>query len=110
MPIAQAEESHGSNNIREDHYSADDPEHLSAPNKIVAMSTKPAAVAPAVIAGNINYVYGTPVMIDPTVYVIWYGTWTNPCAATGDNSTPAIVNDFLKGVGVTPWYGINTRY
>ncbi len=110
LPIAQAEESHGSNNIRENHYSADDPEHLSAPNKIVAMSTKPAAVAPAVIAGNINYVYGTPVMIDPTVYVIWYGTWTNPCAATGDNSTPAIVNDFLKGVGVTPWYGINTRY
>ena len=110
LPSAQAEESHSSNNIREDHYSVDDPDHVYAPNKIVAMSTKPAGVAPAVIAGNINYYYGTSVMINPTVYVVWYGNWTNPCAATGDNSTPAIVDDFLKGVGGTPWYGINTRY
>ncbi len=110
VPAAQAEGGQEQNNIREYHYSGNDTEHVRPANQIVAMSIKPAAVAPAVIAGNINYYYGTPVMINPTVYVIWYGTWTNPCSATGDNSTPAIVNDFLKGVGATPWYGINTRY
>jgi hypothetical protein len=40
------------------------------------------------------------------VYEIWYGNWTT-------KSTPArqaLVDGFLKGIGGTPWYNINTSY
>ena len=111
LPIASADQATEANNIRENHYNPSDTAHTGPAIPIVAMPIKSATPGKApVVANGISYNnYGAPVLINPNIYVIWYGTWTNPCTATG-NSTPAIVNDLLKGIGPTAWYGINTRY
>ena len=102
------------NNIRESEYAADDTQHLHPLYQIVGMPINKtpgkASTVGAATPANITYRIGAPVMINPNIYVIWYGTWgTNPCSQTG-NTTPAIVNDLLSNVGATNWYGINTRY
>jgi len=109
IQIAAADNSGQSNNIRENQYDENDTQHLNPLSKIVAMPIRNAATGKAIIAGEISYTLNTPVLINPSIYVIWYGTWTSPCTATG-TATPAIVNDLLKGIGGTNWYGINTRY
>lgn len=64
----------------------------------------------AVISGNINYHASTPVMINPNVYIIWYGTWaSDSCSQTG-TTTPALTNSFLNNVGSSDWYKINMSY
>lgn len=108
--VARADEATVSNNYRENHYNPSDSDHSGPAIPIVGMPLKGAAAGPAVINGVINYHLGGPVMINPRIYVIWYGTWTNPCAAAVDTSTPAIVNDLIKGIGPTAWNAINTRY
>ena len=110
LPSAYAEGSNEVHNIRQYQYNPSDTEHVLPQNQIVSMPIRTAATVGAATPAPITYRSGAPVMNNPTVYVIWYGTWSSPCAASGDNSTPAVVDDFLKGVGVTPWYGINTRY
>ena len=110
LPSAHADDATEVNNIRHSDYAANDTEHLNPINQIVAMPIRTAATVKAATPAPITYRTGAPVMINPTIYTIWYGTWTNPCGATGDSLTPAIVNDFLRGVGTTGWYGINTRY
>ncbi len=45
----------------------------------------------------------------PTVYVIWYGNWAqgnNTDTATGQS----LVTSFLKGLGGSPYFDINTTY
>jgi len=110
LPIASADEATVSNNYRENHYNPSDSGHTGPAIPIVGMPLKNAATAPAAVNGVINYHLNGPVMVNPNIYVIWYGTWNNPCSATIDTTTPAIVNDFLKGVGPTPWNQLNTLY
>jgi len=109
LPIAHADEATVSHNYRENHYNPSDSGHTGPAIPIVGMPLKNASTAPAVVNGVINYHMNGPVMVNPNIYVIWYGTWASPCSATG-NLTPAIVNDFLKGVGPTPWNQLNTLY
>ena len=110
FPMANADEATEKNNYRDNHYNPSDSDHKGPSIPIVGMSIKPAVAGRAVIAGTIRYnTIGAPVMVNPNIYVIWYGTWTNPCTATG-NTTPAVVNDVLKGIGPTSWNAINTRY
>ena len=72
--------------------------------------------APAAAAGSkagrqrsngIDY-HGGPVMVAPTtnVYVIWYGDW----GATTGPQKQTIITDFLRTVGGSPYYNINTTY
>jgi len=59
---------------------------------------------------NINYHANTPVMINPNVYVIWYGTWAaDSCSQTG-TTTPALTNKFFRNVGSSDWYKVNMSY
>ena len=77
---------------------------------IERMPVKGAAVKPTGIAGTITYRAGAPVMINPKVYVIWYGTWgVNPCTQSG-STTPSVLNTFLSTVGNSPWYNLTTSY
>jgi Phosphate-induced protein 1 conserved region/Putative Ig domain len=110
LPIANADEATVSNNYRENHYNPSDSGHTGPAIPIVGMPVKNTASVQAAANGVINYHVGAPVMVNPNIYVIWYGTWTNPCSATTDSTTPAIVNDLIRGIGSTSWYGINTSY
>jgi hypothetical protein len=48
--------------------------------------------------------HGGPVMLGVTnVYYIWYGDWSN-------NTAPAILTDFAKSIGGSPYFNINTTY
>ena len=54
---------------------------------------------------GIDY-HGGPVMNDPhgvNVYFIWYGNWSN-------DTTPAILTDFVKHFGGTAYFNINSSY
>ncbi len=42
-------------------------------------------------------------MNNPVMYAIWYGNWT------GNNGT-IIIENFLQGVGATPWWNITRAY
>ena len=98
-----------SNNIRS--FEFDGPRGtLDAPTAgIERMPVKGAAVTATGIAGTITN-HGGPVIVNPKVYVIWYGTWgANPCTQTGTTS-PSVLNTFLKNVGGSPWYNMNTSY
>lgn len=60
---------------------------------------------------DLGYVEGLPldymggnVLTQPiNVYYIWYGNWTDP------NVQP-ILEDFIKNLGASPWYQIDTAY
>lgn len=72
----------------------------------------PASVAPyTVITGNgINY-HGGPVMANtPTIYVIWYGNWTNGPKASDSQTTVSLVNTFLGGLSGSGYENINSTY
>ncbi len=45
----------------------------------------------------------------PDVYVIWYGNW-NQNNGTDTTNGQQIVNDFLNGLGGSPYFDINTTY
>ncbi|HEU4727780.1 MAG TPA: hypothetical protein VFT22_07830 [Kofleriaceae bacterium] len=51
---------------------------------------------------NISY-HGGPVLSDPTVYVIWYGTWNRP-------TVMSTIYDFIGHVGGTPYWAIHSTY
>ncbi len=41
-------------------------------------------------------------MLISAAYIIWYGTW--------DPLSKAIIENFVSGVGNTPWWAINKAY
>lgn len=54
-------------------------------------------------SNGISY-HGGPVMNAPiNAYVIWYGNW-------GTDSATTILPDFLRGIGGSPYFNINTTY
>ena len=97
-------------NIREDrHDSAESPSKVTGSiEKMPLMGKALRAANP--ITGTILYRAPAPVMIDPNVYTLWYGTWTNPCSDTSLSTTPGILNNLISGIGSSDWYGINTQY
>ena len=46
--------------------------------------------------------YNGPVMHDPAVYIIFYGSWSS--------TAKTIVTDFIDNLGGSPWYGTQTTY
>ena len=103
------------NNIRESEYAPEDTQHLNPLFQIVGMPIRNAlgSATPTGTAAvpDIGYTLAAPVIINPNIYVIWYGSWTTAaCTKTADSTTPAVINDMLKGIGSSSWYGINTRY
>jgi len=58
--------------------------------------------------GSITY-HGGPVLTAPKVYKIYYGSWSNPCAAT-NNSTAGVVNNLFANINTSAWYRTNTSY
>jgi hypothetical protein len=55
-------------------------------------------------AGTPILYHNGPIMTGtPSVYVIWYGNWTN-------NTAKTIIPAFLSSVGGSPWLNINTTY
>lgn len=50
-----------------------------------------------------------PVMAQPNVYVIWYGSW-NRGNGTDTPEGQQIVRDFLNAVGGSPYFAINKTY
>jgi len=99
-----------SGNIREDrHDSPDSPSKVTGSiEKMPLMGKALRAANP--ITGTILYHAPAPVMINPRVYSLWYGTWSSPCSDTSLTSTPGILNNLISGIGVSDWYGINTQY
>ncbi len=62
--------------------------------------TKPARTT----SNGISY-HGGPIMPGTVnVYIIWYGNWPQP------SLKQSIITDFLKNVGGSPYYNINTTY
>lgn len=53
--------------------------------------------------------HGGPVLTAANIYLIYYGTWTTPCASSG-SATPNVVNNFISNLGTSPWYKTNTSY
>ncbi len=53
--------------------------------------------------------HGGPVMGTPTVYVIWYGNWSQS-NASDTAAGQAIVNDFLSGLSGSNYYVTNASY
>ena len=65
----------------------------------------PRAGTGAVTTGNgINYNGGPVMRSGVNVYYIWYGDWTQ------DPGANAILTDFARSVGGSPYYAINTTY
>ena len=97
-------------NIREDrHDSPDSPSKVTGSiEKMPLMGKALRAANP--ITGTILYHAPAPVMINPKVYSLWYGTWSSPCGDTSSTTTPGILNNLLTGIGSSAWYGINTQY
>ena len=99
-----------SGNIREDrHDSPDSPSKVTGSiEKMPLMGKALRAANP--ITGTILYHAPAPVMINPKVYSLWYGTWSSPCGDTSLTTTPGILNNLISGIGGSDWYGINTQY
>ncbi|CAF4456529.1 unnamed protein product, partial [Rotaria magnacalcarata] len=72
------------------------------PGSIVIADIKAIQLEPRSLSPPIVYHRG-PVVSTPVVYVIWYGNWT------GNNGTTLIEN-FLRGLGSTPWWSIDRAY
>ncbi|MGZ5569152.1 MAG: hypothetical protein ACXWKG_19245, partial [Limisphaerales bacterium] len=69
-----------------------------------------AGVLPGGTAAVKNILYHNgPVMVEPNVYVIWYGNW-NQANGTDNAAGQQIVRDFLNAVGGSPYFAINTTY
>jgi hypothetical protein len=99
------------NHINVDRYDKADINHSNLLNRISAMPVKTAASAGFANVNPILYHASGPVMINPNVYIIYYGSWgSGSCSETGTSSSAAIINDFFRSVGNSAWYGINTLY
>jgi hypothetical protein len=79
-------------------------------------SQQPAAGAsgPVNAAGtHLNY-YGGPVVLKPSVYLIFWGPQWGNGATDGnqvkESQTATYVQDFFKGVGGSPWLNSVTQY
>ena len=97
-------------NIREDRHDSPD-----SPSKVTGSIEKMPLMGKALrsanpITGTILYHAPAPVMINPKVYSLWYGTWSSPCGDTSLTTTPGILNNLISGIGGSDWYGINTQY
>ena len=57
----------------------------------------------------ILYHGGSLIAAGPTVYVIWYGNWTQG-NGTDTSDGQQIVTDFLGGIGGSPYFDINRTY
>ena len=78
---------------------------LASPIHGVPPKGAPEGSRPSSTDNGIQY-HGGLVMNDPhgfNVYLIWYGDWKN-------NTEPAIVTDFVKHLGGTAYFNINTSY
>ena len=86
--------------------SADDTPHVHSQHTRGHLQTDPLPGLPvgtAVVAGNgISYHNGPVMRGTVNTYIIWYGTWTAP--------KKTILTTFLKNVGGSPYYLINTTY
>jgi hypothetical protein len=58
--------------------------------------------------GAITYA-GGPILQAPKIYKIYYGSWTNPCAAS-DTSTAGVINNLFSNIANSAWYRTNTSY
>ena len=97
-------------NIREDrHDSAESPSKVTGSIEKMPLMGKALRSANP-ITGTITYRAPAPVMINPNVYTLWYGNWSNPCPETNQSATPGILNNLLTGIGTSAWYGVNTQY
>jgi hypothetical protein len=71
--------------------------------------------AGALTAGSIGVItpditdHGGPVMMTPTVYLIWYGNW-NQSNGSDTAAGQQIVRDFLHGLSGSNYYKTNTSY
>ncbi|CAF4237429.1 unnamed protein product, partial [Rotaria magnacalcarata] len=65
-------------------------------------NVNPDALSAATTQPNITY-HENPVMKCPVAYVVWYGNWTG-------NSGVVLIENFLKGIGSTSWWGMATEY
>src|SRR4051812_1512743 len=55
--------------------------------------------------------HGGPVMGGtPTIYVIWYGNWSNGPGGSDNRSGQAVINNFLGSLSGTPYEAINKTY
>lgn len=99
-------------NIREDrHDSRSNPDLITG--TVEKMPIRSAAGTPKVTAtaANVTYHNNAPVMINPKVNVLWYGSeWVDPCNTVSATSTPGIVTNLLRNIGGSDWYGTNTLY
>lgn len=74
-------------------------------NSAVKSTSQSSTSQPNPTYNGIDY-HGGPVMNDPhgvNVYLIWYGNWSN-------DTQPAIVTDFVKRLGGTAYFNINSSY
>ena len=103
----------GSQSRREGEHVKTQSEGAGAPEIIPHRSRSHHGEAPP--AGSIGTItpaityHGGPVMAAPSVYLIWYGSWTqtnNSDTAAGQ----AIIRDFLYGLSGSPHYQTNTTY
>lgn len=52
-----------------------------------------------------NY-YGGPMIVTPTIYIIWYGNW-NQSNGSDNANAQTIIHDWANGIGGTPYYQLN---
>jgi hypothetical protein len=87
-------------------FGADQGDRRHAPEKLLPRAACLASSNANVQGYNgIDY-HGGPVMNDPhgtNVYFIWHGNWVN-------SPVPAIVTDFVKNIGGTAYFNMNSSY
>src|SRR5581483_5519977 len=66
-------------------------------------SPPPSGVRAGKGGNGITYHSGPIILGTTNAYIIWYGNWTG-------NTAQAILPDFLKSVGGSPYFNINTTY
>ena len=74
--------------------------------------TATAATSPAGGIGAVTYHQGGTVILQPRVYVIWYGNWDKKSCSAEDqgNSTASILMNLTKHIGDSAWNAINATY
>lgn len=62
--------------------------------------------------GAVVYHQGGTVILEPHVYVIWYGNWDKKSCSAEDqgNSTASILMNLTKHIGGSAWNAINATY
>lgn len=88
---------------------------LGGPPEIIVHKANPHqrnGAPPAGSTGTMTPVitnHGGPIMVAPTVYLIWYGNW-NQSNGSDNPAGQGIVNDFLFGLNHSGYYATNTSY